>query len=235
MVRLIFNKKSSKNNIFLCIIKKTMKTEIEKANISEVKSYLALKDKDFAEFFKIAPEFNLRINSFSSVYQALIESIIYQQLSGKAAYAIFRRLCSLFNNNSVRPLDIIRSEDDELRAIGIARPKINSIRDLTEFETSGKLPNLKQLHKMDNDEIIDRLTKIKGIGQWTVEMLLIFRLGRIDVISGKDLGLRKGFAILKRTYPNLPSPQMMLEYAEKQWKPYRSIASWYLWRACEGL
>ena len=84
-------------------------------------------------------------------------------------------------------------------------------------------------------EIIEKLSQIKGIGRWTVEMLLIFKLGRIDVISGKDLGLRKGFAVITGKYPNLPTSEEMLEYAEKHWKPYRSIASWYLWRACEGI
>ena len=164
----------------------------------------------------------------------MIESIISQQLSGKAAYSIYSKLCKLYNNNTVRPLDIIRSEDDELRAVGISRPKISAIRDLTEFELSGRLPELKKLHKMSDSEIITNLTQIKGIGQWTVEMLLIFRLGRIDVISSNDLGLRKGFAIIRGKYPTLPQPEEMFKYAEKHWKPYRSIASWYLWRACEG-
>ena len=210
------------------------KSEIEKADIANVKEYLSKKDKYMAKFLKIAPEFNLKINSLTSVYQSLIESIIAQQLSGKAASTIFMRLCNLFNSNQIRPLDIIRSEDDELRSVGISRPKIAAIRDLTDFEINGKLPNLTKLHKMQNEEIIETLSQIKGIGCWTVEMLLIFKLGRIDVISGKDLGLRKGFAIIKGIYPTLPSDNEMLEHAEKYWKPYRSIASWYLWRACEG-
>ena len=212
-----------------------MKTQIEKANIAKIKKYISEKDKYMASFLKIAPEFNLKINEVTTVYQALIESIIAQQLSGKAASSIFNRLCSLFNNNQVRALDIIRCDDDDLRNVGISRPKIASIRDLTEFELRGELPGLKLLQKMDNNEIIDNLTKIKGIGQWTVEMLLIFKLGRIDVISGKDLGLRKGFSVITGTYPNLPTADYLLDYAEKNWKPYRSIASWYLWRACEAI
>ncbi len=212
-----------------------MKTQIEEANISEIKKYLSKRDKNMAKFLKIAPEFNLKINSFTSIYQALIESIISQQLSGKSASTIFKRLCSLFNGKSIRPLDILRAEDDELRGIGVSRPKISYIRDLTEYELSGRLPSIKQLHKMENAEIIEKLSQIKGIGSWTVEMLLIFRLGRIDIISGKDLGLRKGFAVITGSYPNLPAPDYMLEYANKYWKPYRSIASWYLWRACESI
>ena len=212
-----------------------MKTEIEKANINAVKKYLSDKDKYMADFIKIAPEFNLKINNLTSVYHALIESIISQQLSGKAASTIFKRLCLLFNSNLVRPLDIIRSDDEELRSVGISKQKITYIRELTEYELSGKLPSLKQLHKMDNKEIIEKLTQIKGIGKWTVEMLLIFRLGRIDVFSSNDLGLKKGFSVITRTYPNLPSIETMTGYAERNWKPYRSIASWYLWRACEGI
>lgn len=212
-----------------------MKTQIEKANIEEIKKYLSKKDRNMAKFLKIAPEFNLRINSQTTVYQTLIESIISQQLSGKAAATIFKRLCSFFNNNELRPLDILRCDDDELRSIGISRPKIASIRDLTDYELRGELPSLKQLHKLENEEIIKKLSQIKGIGKWTVEMLLIFKLGRIDIISEKDLGLRKGFAIITGKYPNLPTSEDMLNYAEKYWKPYRSIASWYLWRACEGI
>ncbi len=212
-----------------------MISEIEKANINEVKKYLSKKDKYMADFLKIAPEFNLKINNLTSVYQALIESIISQQLSGKAASTIFKRLCLLFNNNTVRPLDIIRCDDEELRSVGLSRPKISYIRELTEYKLSGKLPSLKQLQKMSNEEIIDKLTQIKGIGKWTVEMLLIFRLGRIDIFSGNDLGLKKGFAVITRTFPQLPDQKTMIDYAEKQWKPYRSIASWYLWRACEGV
>jgi 3-methyladenine DNA glycosylase/8-oxoguanine DNA glycosylase len=221
------------NNLYI-IKSMKIKTQIERADIAQVKEYLSKKDKHMAKFLKIAPEFNLRINNLTSIYQALIESIISQQISGKAAQSIYNKLCRLFNNNSVRPLDIIRSEDEELRTAGVSRPKIAAIRDLTEFEITGKLPSLSKLHKMENEEIIETLTQIKGIGRWTVEMLLIFRLGRIDVISGKDLGLRKGFAVIKGIYPTLPSDQEMLEHAEKHWKPYRSIASWYLWRACEG-
>ncbi|MBQ3644489.1 MAG: DNA-3-methyladenine glycosylase 2 family protein [Candidatus Riflebacteria bacterium] len=211
-----------------------IKTQIENADIEQVKEYLSKKDKYMAKFLKIAPEFNLKINSLTSVYHSLIESIISQQLSGKAASTIFMRLCNLFNSKQILPLDIIRSDDDELRSVGISRPKIAAIRDLTDFELSGKLPDLKKLHKMKNEEIIENLTQVKGIGRWTVEMLLIFRLGRIDVFSSKDLGLRKGFAVIKGTYPNLPKIEEIEQYAEKYWKPYRSIASWYLWRACEG-
>ena len=212
-----------------------MKTEIESANIKEINEYLSKKDKYLKEFIKIAPEFNLKINSLTSVYQALIESIISQQISSKAAYTIFKRLCSLFNTKNIRPLDIIRTEDEELKSIGISRPKISYIRNLTDYEISGKLPTLKTLNQMKSEEIVHNLTQIKGIGKWTVEMLLIFRLGRLDIISSNDLGLRKGFAIISHNYPIIPSPEELFNYSEKYWKPYRSVASWYLWRACEGI
>lgn len=213
---------------------KSMKTQIELTDIAEAKKYLSKKDKKMAKFLKVAPKFNLKPNSLVSVYQALIESIIAQQLNGKAASCIFKRLCDLYSSKSIiRPIDILRTEDEDLRNIGISRPKIASIRDLTEFEIEGKLPNINKLHKMTNEEIIENLVKIRGIGNWTVEMLLIFCLGRVDVISGKDLGLRKGLAVIEGIYPRLPTSEEMLEKAEKCWKPYRSIASWYLWRAAE--
>lgn len=213
-----------------------MQTEIELLNIAKVKRALGKTDKKMAEFLKIAPDFNLRPSSFTSVYQALVESIISQQLSAKAANCIFRRVCNLFgSSNSIRPLDIFRAEDEELHDLGVSTPKIAAIRDLTDFEMSGRLPSIEQLNEMDNESIVQSLVKIRGVGRWTVEMLLIFKLGRADVISGNDLGLRKGFAIVERTYPTLPTSEEMLAHAEKHWKPYRSIASWYLWRACEGL
>ena len=213
-----------------------MVTEIESLNIARVKRALGKTDKKMAEFLKIAPEFNLVPRSFTSVYQALVESIIAQQLSGKAANCIFRRVCNLFgSSNTIKPLDIFRAEDEELHSLGVSAPKIKAIRDLTDFEMSGRLPSLEQLNKMENEAIIETLVKIRGVGRWTVEMLLIFKLGRADIISGNDLGLRKGFAIVERTYPILPTSEEMLAHAEKHWKPYRSVASWYLWRACEGL
>lgn len=213
-----------------------MKAEIELVNINSVIRKLSKTDKKMAEFLEIAPAFNFRLATFTSVYQALIESIISQQLSMKAANCIFKRLCSLYSSNpkNIRPFDIFRTDDEELHNIGISTPKITAIRDLTEHALNGYLPDNEALLSMTNDEIIEKLTKIKGIGQWTVEMLLIFKLGRKDVIPGNDQGLKKGFAIVERTYPNLPASKELLAHAEQHWKPFRSIASWYLWRACEA-
>lgn len=211
-------------------------SEIEKTDIEKAKRKLGARDKRMKEFLGFAPQFNLVPATMTSVYQSLVESIISQQLTGKAAFTIFRRLCNLFGSVSqVRPVDIFRCEDDELRAIGISRPKIAAIRDLTDFTLDGKLPGCEKLQNMKNEDIINTLVQIKGVGQWTVEMMLIFKLGRVDVISGNDLGLKKGFAIIEGTWPNYPTSEIMLSHAEKYWKPYRSIASWYLWRAAEGL
>ena len=204
-------------------------------NLTRIKNRLGLSDKRMCDFLKIAPDCNLKPNGLTSIFQALVESIISQQLSVKAASCIFKRLCSLFGSqNTVRPLDIFRTSDDELRAIGISKPKTAAIRDLTDFALSNRLPTIEQLEGMSDEAIIESLTQIKGIGRWTVEMLLIFKLGRIDVMASSDQGLRKGFAIIEGIYPRLPSPQELAEHAEKHWKPYRSIASWYLWRACEA-
>jgi 3-methyladenine DNA glycosylase/8-oxoguanine DNA glycosylase len=131
------------------------------------------------------------------------------------------------------PLDVIRASEEELRAAGLSRNKAIAIKDLAEFALAQKLPDENKIKQMTNEEIIETLTQIKGIGRWTVEMILIFRLGRADVTSLKDYGLQKGLALLSGNYPTLPSISEFREQSEK-WKPYRSIATWYLWRVADS-
>ena len=176
----------------------------------------------------------LSVDRLSSLFEALLESIVYQQLTGKAAATIFGRVTDLFKPKmTVEPLDLLRASDEELRGAGLSGSKIAAVRDLAEKMAASELPTIKQLHSLDNEAIIERLTRVRGIGRWTAEMLLIFRLGRSDVLSTGDYGLRKGYAIL---YNNglLPTPRELAEAGER-WKPWRSIASWYLWRAAEGV
>ena len=191
-------------------------------------------DPDLGRFILSAPTFNLKGDNLSSPFMALLEAIVYQQLTGKAAATIFGRVLGLFaSDGKITPLDIIRAEDDELRSAGLSGPKIAAIRDLAEFAASGKLPDLDTLHRMTDHQIISTLTKIRGIGRWTVEMLLIFRLGRTDVMAADDYGLRKGLAQIRGTPGILPEPQELSRQARK-WQPFRSIAAWYLWRASES-
>lgn len=207
-------------------------------NLSEISIARAIKelsenDKELGIFIRSAPAFNLRPDVIHSPFQALLEAIVYQQLTGKAAATIFSRLLALFGKTgSVSPLDIIRAGDSELRSAGLSGAKIAAARDLAEFAASGQLPSLQELHRMHNADIISTLTKIKGIGRWTVEMLLIFKLGRADIVAVDDYGLRKGLAAI-RGMQTLPSTAALQEQSKK-WKPYGTIASWYLWRAAEN-
>ncbi|HOY68333.1 MAG TPA: methylated-DNA--[protein]-cysteine S-methyltransferase [Candidatus Ozemobacteraceae bacterium] len=176
----------------------------------------------------------LEIDRLSGLFEALLESIVYQQLTGKAAATIHGRLLDLFRPKPrIDPLDLLRASDEELRGAGISGPKIAAMRDLAEKAASGELPTLPELEHLDDETIIEHLTRVRGIGRWTVEMLLLFRLGRPDILSPGDYGLRKGYAVLYNG-GTLPTPRELAAAGER-WKPWRSIASWYLWRAAEGV
>ncbi|HNW34735.1 MAG TPA: methylated-DNA--[protein]-cysteine S-methyltransferase [Candidatus Ozemobacteraceae bacterium] len=176
----------------------------------------------------------LSVDRLSGLFEALLESIVYQQLTGKAAATIFGRVADLFKpKTKIEPLDLLRASDEELRGAGLSGSKVAAVRDLAEKTAAGELPTIQQLHLLEDEEIVGRLTLVRGIGRWTAEMLLIFRLGRPDILSTGDYGLRKGYAVL---YNNgiLPTPREFAAAGER-WKPWRSIASWYLWRAAEGV
>ena len=207
---------------------------LEEIDTGAAIEHLCRADKDLGQFIKQAPKFNLKCDNLASPFQALLEAIVYQQLTGKAAATIFKRLLSLFSaNGSVSPLDIIRASDEELRSAGLSGAKIAAARDLAEFAASGRLPDLKSLRRMPDHEIIAILTQIRGIGRWTVEMLLIFKLGRTDVMAADDYGLRKGLAVIRKQPQNLPTAKELAQHA-LSWRPFRSIAAWYLWRAAEA-
>jgi DNA-3-methyladenine glycosylase II len=162
-------------------------------------------------------------------FQSLIEGIIYQQLTGRAANTIYKRFLAYYNNLIPTPEQIISSSEIELRTqVGLSRMKITYLKDLSAHIADGRL-NLHNLPMMTDEEIISQLTRVKGIGRWTAEMFLIFCLGREDVLPVSDLGLRNA---MKRTYllDELPKPDRMIEIANP-WRPYRSIATWYLWKS----
>jgi len=170
-----------------------------------------------------------------SIFAALAESIVYQQLHGKAAATIFARVRALFPGarGALTAAQIISASQADLRAAGLSNAKYLALRDLAERCQNGSIPSLSQLQKLDNEAIIERLTEVRGVGRWTVEMLLMFRLGRPDVLPLDDYGVRKGFSIAFGT-AELPS-KAELEARAKRWKPYRTVASWYLWRATDSL
>ena len=177
--------------------------------------------------------FRMGLKSTSSVFGALAEAIVYQQLSGKAAATIFGRVCALFPRarGTLTPGHILRASDESLRSAGLSRPKLLALRDLAQRTKDRKVPTLAEVHRMEDDAIVERLTEVRGIGRWTAEMLLMFRLGRPDVLPVDDYGIRKGFAVAFRK-AELPD-RSALEKRGARWAPYRTVASWYLWRAVE--
>ncbi|HEV2274689.1 MAG TPA: DNA-3-methyladenine glycosylase [Acidobacteriaceae bacterium] len=201
---------------------------------------LAAADPKLGALMDRAGPFALRLKSSHSPFEALLESIIYQQLHGKAAATILRRLLAAFGDLHPQPEQLLAISDEALRAAGVSRNKILALRDLAAKTADGTVPSLARIRRMPDAEIIERLTQVRGIGVWTVEMLLIFRLGRPDVFPVSDYGVRKGFLLTfgKKlngkpvTAAMLPKPEEMLRRAER-WKPWRSVASWYLWRACD--
>jgi methylated-DNA-[protein]-cysteine S-methyltransferase len=172
-------------------------------------------------------------NETQSVFLALAESIVYQQLTGKAAATIFGRVRALFprSKNGFTPRDILGATDDDLRGAGLSRAKVLALRDLARRTASGELPTLEVLEGMDDEAVVEALTTVRGIGRWTAEMFLMFRLGRGDVLPLDDYGVRKGFASTLGLAA-LPTKKELADYGER-WKPHRSVASWYLWRAAE--
>ena len=166
-------------------------------------------------------------------FDALAESIAYQQLSGKAAATIFGRVRALYPKRKwLDPEQLLATPDETLRAAGLSRAKTAALKDLAEKTIDGTVPAGRALIRMSDDEIITRLTAVRGIGRWTVEMLLLFDLGRPDVWPVDDYGVRKGFA---KTFGRrkLPTPKQLMKFGEK-WRPYRSVAAWYFWRALDN-
>ena len=176
--------------------------------------------------YDIAPAVSIR------AFDALAESIAYQQLNGKAAATIWDRVRALYTKSKwLDPAKVLATPDETLRAAGLSRSKTAAIKDLAAKTLDGTVPSGRALLRMSDDEIVASLTQVRGIGRWTVEMLLLFDLGRPDVWPVDDYGVRKGFA---KSFGrrSLPTPKQLMKFGEK-WRPYRSIAAWYFWRALD--
>lgn len=176
--------------------------------------------------------FSMRPEPTHSLFQVLVRSIVYQQLTGKAAATILGRVARLFAPKRFPTArDLLEIPPERLRAAGLSTAKTAALKDLAARALDGTVPSLSRVRLMADEEIVEHLTAVRGIGRWTVEMLLIFKLGRPDVLPLGDLGVRKGFALTlgKR---KLPEAAAMSRRAER-WRPYRSVASWYLWRALD--
>ena len=218
-------------------------------------AHLSAADPKLAKLIARVGPFTVRLSSGQSPFEALTESIVYQQLNGKAAATIHARLIASFqpvafpnviagqlatHSAHPSPQDFLDAPTPQLRAAGLSANKTLALRDLAAKTLDGTVPTLARIRRMSDQAIIDHLTQVRGIGKWTVEMLLIFRLGRPDVFPTSDYGVRKGFALTfqnlkpttKVTPALLPTPAQM-ERRAKKWQPYRSVASWYMWRACD--
>jgi DNA-3-methyladenine glycosylase II len=201
--------------------------------------HLRASDAKLGALIDRAGPFTLRLEAKCSPFASLVESILYQQLHGKAAATIHRRVCE-FCSGEPTPELLVCAPDQALRTAGVSANKILALRDLAARTLDGTVPSHASIRKMSDAEIIERLTRVRGIGRWTVEMLLIFRLGRPDVFPVTDYGVRKGYALTFQRLPktrlvtaaDLPGPDVLLKRG-KRWAPFRSVASWYLWRACD--
>jgi methylated-DNA-[protein]-cysteine S-methyltransferase len=196
-------------------------------------AHLRHRDAKLARLMDRVGPFRLQLKHTSNLFLALAEAIVYQQLTGKAAATIFARVRALFPraHEGFTPEQILRVSDERLRGAGLSQGKLLALRDLARRAKAGEIPTLAAANAMADDEIVERLTHVRGIGRWTVEMILIFRLGRPDILPVDDYGVRKGFALTYRK-PELPTP-LELAKVGKRWAPYRTVASWYLWRALE--
>jgi len=194
--------------------------------------HLATSDPRFAQLIARSRRYDPKKTPGLRPFDSLAESIVYQQLSGKAAATIWRRVREIFGSPKyLDPHTVIATSDEVLRAAGLSRNKTIALKDLAGKALEGIVPSTRELARMTDEEIIARLIQVRGIGRWTVEMMLLFDLGRPDVWPINDLGVQKGLA---KTFGKrkLPTAKQMIRLGEK-WRPYRSAAAWYFWRALD--
>lgn len=202
--------------------------------------HLRCADAKLAGLMERAGPFTLKLGHSGTPFTSLLESILYQQLHGKAAATIHKRVRTMYGEDDPTPQALLDTPPEMLRSAGVSGNKILALRDLAARTLDGTIPTQSAIRRMADEEIVARLTEVRGIGPWTVEMLLLFRLGRPDVFPVTDYGVRKGFALtflrLPRSRPvvaaDLPDATSMLRRA-RRWQPFRSVAAWYLWRACD--
>ena len=202
-------------------------------NAKHVMRELSRKDRTLAKVIRKIGPFQWKLPKPRHPYATLLQAIVYQQLAGAAAKAIFARVKALgADGDGPTPEEILGASRAKLRRAGLSRQKIAAVRDLAKKTLDGTVPPLAKIRRMSEENILERLTQVHGIGEWSVQMFLMFQLGRPDVLSIHDYGLRKGFQLVYGL-KDVPKPKMLLEHGER-WRPYRSIASWYLWRAVEA-
>jgi DNA-3-methyladenine glycosylase II len=195
-------------------------------------NHLSACDTKLAELITSTLPFQMDSDPLQSPFEALLEAIAYQSISGKAAATIFGRVKALSGHDRPpSPQEMLKLRKPALRKAGLSGAKIQAMKDLAKKTIEGVVPSLEEAKKLSDEELLERLVSVRGIGAWTVEMFLIFRLGRPDVLPIHDLGVKKGWSI---TYgkKHMPKPKELLAFGER-WRPYRTVASWYMWRACQ--
>ncbi len=200
-------------------------------DLAEATKSLAERDEKLKLLIAESQPFQMSADELESPYEALLEAIAYQSISGKAAATIFARIKALSSTGRApSPKEMLKLRKQALRKAGLSGAKVLAMKDLAKKTIEGVVPSLADAQKLSDEELVKRLTSVRGIGAWTVEMFLIFRLGRPDVLPIHDLGVQKGWSI---TYgkKRKPKPKELLAFGER-WRPYRTVASWYMWRAC---
>ncbi len=201
-------------------------------DLAEAVKSLAERDEKLKFLIAETEAFQMDQDHLQSPYEALLEAIAYQSISGKAAATIFGRVKALSSTGRApNPQEMLKLRKQALRKAGLSGAKVVAMKDLAKKTIEGVVPTLEDAQKLSDEELVERLTSVRGIGAWTVEMFLIFRLGRPDVLPIHDLGVQKGWSI---TYgkKHKPKPKELLAFGER-WRPYRTVASWYMWRACQ--
>jgi DNA-3-methyladenine glycosylase II len=186
------------------------------------------KDPKLAKIIKQVGDYNVKITK--NRYQSLVEAIIAQQLSGSAAESILKKFKKLYKSKFPKPIEVIKTPDSKLRSAGLSKMKVSYIKDLSKKIETNQL-NMREISTKSNESIVEQLTNVKGIGRWTAEMFLIFSLGRLDVLPVGDLGLKKGIQLM-HSFSDLPNEKEIEQLAES-WRPYRTVATWYLWKSLQ--
>lgn len=198
--------------------------------MGEAEIHLSKVCKKFARVLPAHEPFPTKFEKTKDPYRALVRSVVYQQLSGKAAATILGRVVALYPERDFPdPEDLLGTADETLRAAGLSRQKTAALKDVAQKRIDGTIPPARALSRLPDDEIIERLTAARGVGRWTVEMYLIFTLGRQDILPIDDLGVRKG---AEKLYRREFTPKALGEYG-KRWAPWRSAAAWHLWRVMD--
>ena len=201
-------------------------------DLAEAVRHLSERDETLKALIAEVVPFEIDVTGEESPYEVLMESIAYQSISGKAAATIYGRIKAMGENgHPPTPEKLLKIPMGKLRKAGFSRAKVLAVKDLAKKTIEGIVPTHDEALKLSDEELVERLITVRGIGAWTVEMFLIFRLGRPDVLPIHDLGVKKGWSVAYKK-KHMPHPKELLKFGER-WRPYRTVASWYMWRAFE--